>query len=96
MSITTIATVTAISLFVAQEGEFDEDIVSPGVAGFVITGLVGLAVILLGFDLVRRLRRSRYRHEIRAQIEEELAERESGAADSEDGGSETVAAPPER
>lgn len=71
---------TAQALFLAEdEPEFDPNIVSPGVAGFVVTGLIALAVIFLGFDLVRRLRRGRYREEIRQALAQELAERDAAA-----------------
>ncbi len=60
----------------AEDGEFDPTVVSPGFAGFLITALVALAVVFLGFDMVRRVRRSRYREEIRLKLEAELAERE--------------------
>lgn len=55
--------------------EFDPTKVSPGVMGFVMTGIFAAAVILLGFALVKRMRRNAYRHEIRESIEQELAER---------------------
>lgn len=79
LSFSLAATVTHVAAFVTQEGEFDETQVTPGVAGFVVTALVGLVIIFLGFDLVRRLRRSRYRHEIREKIAAEIAESESSS-----------------
>ena len=68
----------------AEEAEFDPNTVSPGVIGFVVTALLGLAVIFLGFDLVRRLRRSRYRHEIGEALAAEIAERDAAAGDAAD------------
>lgn len=48
-----------------------DDQVTPGWAGFVVTGLVALLVILLIFDMTRRLRRVRYRAEINAKLDAE-------------------------
>lgn len=60
-----------------KEAEFDPDTVSPGVAGFLVVAVLAGAIILLGFSLVKRLRRNAYRSEIREDIAEELAERDS-------------------
>lgn len=71
----------------ADDTVFDPNKVSPGVEGFLMTGLLAVAVIGLGFVLVRRMRANNYRHEVREQIEAELAE----AADAEGaGGAEGV------
>ena len=60
----------------ADEEEFDPNLVTPGVWGFVLTFLIMLVVVLLVLDMVRRIRRVNYRAEVRAQIEaEELEER---------------------
>lgn len=61
-------------LVAAEDTEFDPDRVTPGTAGFIATGVFALAVILLGADLGRRLRRTKYRAEIREQLEREMAE----------------------
>jgi uncharacterized membrane protein YcjF (UPF0283 family) len=50
-----------------------DDLVTPGVWGFVITALIMVAVILLIIDMVRRLRRLNYRAEIRQRLEDEHA-----------------------
>ena len=50
-----------------------DDLVTPGVWGFVITALIMIAVILLIIDMVRRLRRLNYRAEIRQRLEDEAA-----------------------
>lgn len=55
------------------DAEFNTDKVSPGPEGFIATAAFALAVIVLGFLLVRRVRRSQYRSEIREGIAEELA-----------------------
>jgi hypothetical protein len=44
---------------------------SPGTVGFLATFFVTAAVILLIFDMVRRVRRVRYREEIRLKLEAE-------------------------
>lgn len=53
----------------------DPDAVTPGFWGFLFIALVGLAVIALGIDLVRRVRRVRYREEIAQRLDAEEAER---------------------
>lgn len=60
--------------------EFDPNQVTPGVEGFLFTGLMAAGIIALGFLLVTRLRRNMYRHEVRDEIAAELGEAE---ADSE-------------
>ncbi len=77
--------VAMIALFAEEEAEFDPASVSPGVIGFAVTALFALAVIFLGFDLVRRLRRSKYRHEIGEALAAEIAERDT-AASAQSGG----------
>lgn len=72
----------------ADDTVFDPNKVSPGVEGFLMTGLLAVAVIGLGFVLVRRMRANNYRHEVREQIEAELAE----AADAEAGTAEGAVA----
>ena len=68
--------ITQTALRLAEDTEFDASKVTPGVEGFIFTGLLAAAIITLGFLLVRRLRNSGYRHEVREQIAQELAERE--------------------
>ncbi len=69
----------------AEETEFDPNQVTPGFEGFIFTGLLAAGIIVLGFLLVRRLRRNSYRAEVREQIERELAERDGGDAPGESG-----------
>lgn len=54
----------------------DQDQVTPGLLGFVLTAFIVILTALLIVDMVRRIRRVRYR----AQVEEERA----GAAGSTD------------
>jgi hypothetical protein len=54
---------------------FDEDLVTPGIWGFVLTIAVILAVVLLIVDMVRRIRRVTYRAQVQEQLEKEQAEK---------------------
>lgn len=65
----------------AEDTEFDPNKVTPGVEGFLMTGLLAVLVIGLGFVLVRRMRNNNYRHEVREQIEAELAAAEQAEAE---------------
>lgn len=79
----------AVARAVAIAGEtsdVDPNMVSPGVIGFAITFLVGVAIILIILDLNRRVRRVRHRAEARERL---LAEREAAA------GGEPAATAPE-
>jgi hypothetical protein len=51
--------------------EVDENLVTPGVWGFVITFAIAVLVVLLVVDMVRRLRRVRYRAEINERLDAE-------------------------
>lgn len=68
----------ALLLAASTEG-FDRNAVTPGPAGFIATAAVGLAVIVLGIDLVRRLRRVQYREEAEALLDAEAAQAEAAA-----------------
>lgn len=59
----------------------DDDAVTPGWLGFTAMFLVGVAVLLLVVDMVRRIRRVRYRAEVNEQLDAEEA-----AAREQDGG----------
>jgi hypothetical protein len=54
--------------------------VTPGWIGFLAIFGVGLATVLLIVDMTRRIRRTRYRGEIREQIELERREAATAAA----------------
>ncbi|MGN6428094.1 hypothetical protein [uncultured Leifsonia sp.] len=49
------------------------DDVTPGVVGFVVTFLLAVVVVLLVIDMVRRIRRVRYRAEIAEKLDAEQA-----------------------
>lgn len=57
----------------------DADAVTPGVIGFVAIFLIAVATVLLILDMTRRVRRVRYREEIRERLEAE-ADGEAGAS----------------
>lgn len=52
---------------------YDENQVTPGVIGFVVTAVLVVVVVLLLLDMVRRVQRVRYRAESQERIAEELA-----------------------
>lgn len=62
----------------SNDAEFDPDTVTPGIWGFVATALVAVAVVFLGFDMVRRIRRTNYKAEINEKLQAELAARDAG------------------
>lgn len=59
----------------------DEDLVSPTWVGFTATLLVALAVVFLLIDMNRRVRRVRYREEVREKIAQEQADGGTAVAD---------------
>ena len=58
----------------------DPNLVTPGPWGFVAIAFVALAVVLLVWDMMRRIRRARIRSEI-----DEMLDAEEAAARGEDG-----------
>lgn len=62
----------------------NDNLVTPGVWGFVAIFAVGIATVLLIVDMTRRIRRTRYRGEIREQIELERVEAARAAAGLDD------------
>lgn len=57
----------------------DPDLVTPGPIGFAAIVIVLIAVILLIADMQRRIRRVRYREEVRAELDAEEAAAAEGA-----------------
>jgi hypothetical protein len=57
--------------------EVDPVLVTPGVIGFVATFLVAMGSLVLILDMVRRVRRVRYRAEIAERLDAEAAARTS-------------------
>ncbi|WP_309102251.1 hypothetical protein [Microbacterium sp.] len=58
--------------------------VTPGFVGFAAIVIVLIAVILLIWDMNRRIRRVRYREEVRAELDAEQAARSEGGASPKD------------
>jgi hypothetical protein len=54
------------------------DLITPGVWGFVITFMIGVVTILLIWDMMRRVRRTRYRAEVNARLDAEEAQQGTG------------------
>lgn len=50
----------------------DVDLVTPGIVGFIATFVVAAGTVLLLIDMTRRVRRVRYRAEVRDSIAREL------------------------
>ncbi|MBG6054830.1 hypothetical protein IWX81_001220 [Salinibacterium sp. CAN_S4] len=67
----------------AYEG--DVNLITPGVVGFAVTFVIAIATVLLLVDMTRRVRKVRYRGEIREQLAIEQAEQALAAADAEPG-----------
>jgi len=61
--------------------QVDENIVTPGPWGFIIFFAVAVITILLILDMTRRIRRTRYRAEVRERLEQEQQERDAPGAD---------------
>ncbi len=60
------------------------DIVTPGPLGFAAIAFIGVAVFLLVWDMLRRIRRGRYREEINEELDAEEQARAAQAATSTD------------
>jgi peptidoglycan/LPS O-acetylase OafA/YrhL len=60
-------------VFIAADTAINPDIVTPGVVGFAATLLVAIVTVFLVWDMVRRIRRQRYRAEIEAKLDAEQA-----------------------
>lgn len=61
--------------------DFDLNSVTPGWVGFAITAIVVLVTIALIMDMVRRIRRIRYRAEIREKLGDEGSAAEPSGKD---------------
>lgn len=74
---TVLTVLTAVSAAGDQTPPPD-DLVTPGVVGFFAIFAVAVATVFLGLDMVRRIRRTTYREQIRERLEAEAAERAAG------------------
>ena len=63
-----------------------DDLVTPGVIGFFAIFLVAVATVFLGFDLVRRIRRTTYREQIRERLAAEQSEQAEQSEHAEQNG----------
>jgi len=63
----------ALGTLLLADKDFDENSVTPGWVGFAVTFGVAAVTVLIVIDMVRRVRRVRYRAEIREQLEAERA-----------------------
>lgn len=52
----------------------DPNLITPGVWGFIAIFAIAVVTVFLIIDMNRRIRRSRYREEVRLQLEAEQAE----------------------
>ena len=78
----------SVRLAATPSGAPADDSVTPGVLGFVVTFLLAVAVVLLVLDMVRRIRRVRYRAEIAEKLDAEHRggrTDETGESDGTDG-----------
>lgn len=73
-------TAAAFLLRFETSEEFDPNSVTPGVVGFIAIFLIAAVTVLLLLDMTRRIRRTRYRGEVREKLDAE--ERDSRNTDS--------------
>ncbi|WP_022886695.1 hypothetical protein [Glaciibacter superstes] len=66
---------TALTAFLLAATPPPADTVTPGPIGFLAIFLVAVVTVLLGIDMVRRIRRTTYREQIKERLDAELAER---------------------
>ena len=69
----------------------DPNLITPGVVGFLATFVIALVTVLLLVDMTRRMRRVRYRSEVREKLAAEQMEAE--LADLASGGTGTPSLP---
>lgn len=76
---------TTITVFAATPTPYpsyngNPDLITPGVWGFIAIFLVAVATVFLLIDMNRRIRRTRYREEIREKLAAEQAAADKAAA----------------
>ncbi|WP_431277658.1 hypothetical protein [Leifsonia poae] len=64
---------TAATPSPTPSGAPNDDQVTPGYVGFIVTFVLAVVVVLLVIDMVRRIRRVRYRAEIAEKLDAEQA-----------------------
>ena len=65
-----------------------QDMVTPGLLGFIATAFIVIIMAFLIVDMVRRIRRVRYRGELAEKAEQEAAEAQGEEAGGENGASQ--------
>ena len=60
----------------------DPNLVTPGVVGFIAIAVIAIATVLLLLDMTRRVRRVRYRSEVREQLAAEDAAQSGGPTET--------------
>lgn len=78
-----IAAAAQTASVLATDEEFDPNTVTPGVWGFVLFFAIIVVTILLVLDMVRRIRRTNMRAQVRAQLEAEARDAELADADGQ-------------
>lgn len=79
------AWLTSVTPMPSESAMVDPLLVTPGPWGFAAVAVVGVAVILLAIDMMRRVRRGRYRDEVREELDaEEARARSEDPADDDD------------
>lgn len=69
----------------------DPNLVTPGPAGFVIVAVIVVLAAVLIWDMQRRIRRVRYREEVRAELDAEEAADQGSRADEAPGAADPKA-----
>lgn len=63
----------------------DANLVTPGPWGFLVIALLAIAVVVLVWDMQRRIRRARYREEVAAELDAlEAREQQAGTGAAPD------------
>lgn len=69
----------------SDTGTVDPNLVTPGPWGFIAIAFIAVAVIALVWDMMRRIRRGRYRTQVQEELDaEEQAQRASEATEVDD------------
>jgi uncharacterized membrane protein YcjF (UPF0283 family) len=74
------ANLSTIAHLAEEDAETVQTADMGAVGGFIVEGLVAVAAILLILDMVRRMRRTKYREQVRAELAEEIAANEAAGA----------------
>ncbi|AWB89774.1 hypothetical protein [Homoserinimonas hongtaonis] len=78
-AIAAIVTAASAVRFAKDEPDFDPNTVTPGVIGFFAIFLIAAVTVLIVLDMNRRVRRTRYREEVRDKLAAERADGQTGA-----------------